>query len=371
MPDSAGAFRRRHSYILYAREMGQLYTLRLMQKRTAFTTFTPYFPPYFNLFLADMCERRQNLDKIEANRLLRRIKNGKRARHRIAFGLFEGNWAVLNRVLGALLRAALVIVLISTPSIFLPSVSVDAAPVVALVALFAAALTFFEYLSPYPGLVEFRNAPPFNRIRFVALFLTVLFLTIICRGNSAPTEGTVFVTSVGALIGYVLDFPYSPVNLMVQALPAGASLQEMELMREVAGMSYLISLVSLAVFMIVIRISHWPSQTGSFNVWVNLPTFDPTAGGDVVYRLKRDARINILFGFFLPFIVPAVVKLATGLFGGLNVTDYQSLIWTVAAWAFLPYSLFMRGIAMGRICMMIEEKRRQAYARADLEQQPA
>ena len=27
---------------------------------------------------------------------------------------------------------------------------------------------------------------------------------------------------------------------------------------------------------------------GSFNVWINLPTFDPTTGGDVVERLERD-----------------------------------------------------------------------------------
>jgi hypothetical protein len=36
----------------------------------------------------------------------------------------------------------------------------------------------------------------------------------------------------------------------------------------------------------------------------------------------------------------------------------QTLIWTVAAWSFLPASLFMRGIAMHRVADMIREKRR-------------
>jgi hypothetical protein len=35
----------------------------------------------------------------------------------------------------------------------------------------------------------------------------------------------------------------------------------------------------------------------------------------------------------------------------------QTMVWTVAAWAFLPASLFMRGIAMGRIAEMIEQRR--------------
>jgi hypothetical protein len=42
----------------------------------------------------------------------------------------------------------------------------------------------------------------------------------------------------------------------------------------------------------------------------------------------------------------------------LTFTSPQTLIWTMAAWSFLPASLFMRGIAMGRIADMIREKRR-------------
>ncbi len=110
--------------------------------------------------------------------------------------------------------------------------------------------------------------------------------------------------------------------------------------------------------MIMLKRRTWPAKTGAFNVWVNLPTFDPTTGGDVVTRLDRDARINIGLGFLLPFLIPAVVKVGSSGFEPLTLTTPQTLIWTITAWSFLSASLFMRGIAMGKIADMIREKRR-------------
>jgi hypothetical protein len=78
----------------------------------------------------------------------------------------------------------------------------------------------------------------------------------------------------------------------------------------------------------------------------------------VVERLNRDARINIALGFLLPFLIPAVVSLSSNGFSPLQMTSAQTLIWTMTAWAFLPASLFMRGIAMGRVAGMIRDKRR-------------
>ena len=275
---------------------------------------------------------------------------------------------MIFRLIGGLARAFLVVLLIAMPSLMLPSVSSDTTQIVALVALFGAALTLFEYASAYPGLVEFRDAPPFNRIRFVSLFATVLLITVIQRGVTEPTTLTSLITAVGALIGYVLDFPYSPVRLMVLMLPEGADAAQIQMMRTVAGMSYLISLLSLVFFLMVLRVQKWPTRSGAFNVWINLPTFDPTAGGDVVTRLERDARFNIGLGFLLPFLIPAVLQSATDLFGAVTFDNSQTLIWAVSAWAFLPASLFMRGIAMGKVAEMIASKRRMSYAQSDASQ---
>jgi hypothetical protein len=163
---------------------------------------------------------------------------------------------------------------------------------------------------------------------------------------------------VGGVVGQAMDFPYSPVRLVTLVIGANASEEQIGIVRIAAGMSYLISLLSLSVFVILLKFYGWPSRSGAFNVWVNLPTFDPTAGGDVVDRLDRDARVNIALGFLLPFLIPAVVQVGSNGFEPLSFTSPQTLIWTMSAWAFLPASLFMRGIAMGRIADMIREKRR-------------
>jgi hypothetical protein len=267
---------------------------------------------------------------------------------------------VISRIGGATLRAFLVIIMIVTPSMLLPGTTSDTAQIIMLVALFAAALTFFEYASAYPGLVEFRDAPPFNRIRFASLFVTVICLSLLLQGSIAPTAFSSFFSGIGTIVGRVIDFPYSPVRLVVLMLPPEASIAHITLVRDTAGIAYFISLITLAVFVLLQRIQRWPTRTGTFNVWINLPTFDPTAGGDVVERLERDARFNIALGFLLPFLTPAVIKSATSLFGAVTLENPHTLIWTVTAWAFLPASLFMRGIAMARIASLITEKRKKS-----------
>ncbi len=240
----------------------------------------------------------------------------------------------------------------------MPGTSTDVAQIVTLVAIFGAGLTFFEYASTYPGLVEFRDAPPFNRVRFGSLFVTVILLSFMARSGIEPTPLSQAVAALGAQVGSFVDFPYSPVRLVVLMLPSEASMDHVHLVRDSAGLAYMISLITLVAFVILQRLMRWPLRRGSFNVWVNLPTFDPTAGGDVVERLERDARFNVALGFLLPFLTPAVIKSATSLFGAVSLDSPQTLIWTVAAWAFLPASLFMRGIAMGRIASLITQKRK-------------
>ena len=69
--------------------------------------------------------------------------------------------------------------LVATPTLLLPSHTTDALELVALLALLAGVLTFTEYNSEFPSLVEFRDAPPLNRMRFIALSAMFLMLTII------------------------------------------------------------------------------------------------------------------------------------------------------------------------------------------------
>lgn len=254
--------------------------------------------------------------------------------------------------------------LVATPSMLLPGVSNTAVEMGAFVALLAALLTFVEYNSHFPSFVEFRDAPPLNRIRFISLFSAVLILTLISKHNYHPTDLTGLVAGFGGMIGGALDFPYSPVRLVTLMLPVGAPSEVIDMLRISAGVSYVIALTTVASFLIVVRGLGWPTGNGAFNVWVNLPLFDPTTGGDVVYRLQRDGRINVIFGVLLPFIIPAVIKVASDWGSPSMLNNPVTLIWTMSAWSFLPASMIMRGIAMMRIAGLIEEKRRRAYANA-------
>lgn len=275
---------------------------------------------------------------------------------------------MVNSIFGAAMRAVLVWVLIATPSLLLPGSGTHENHLTVLFAVLAAFFVFVEYYSDYPSIIEFRFAAPYNRLRFLTVFAIVILLSLAFKGSADATGVSAFVARLADDLGYAFDLPFSPVRLVVLMLPEDASQDMVYAVRSAAALSYALSLTGLLVFCLLIRFANWPTRAGAFNVWVNLPLFDPTGGGDVLARLKRDAAINVILGFLLPFAIPAVVKMATDLVSTLNISDPQMMIWTMTAWAFLPTSLIMRGIAMGRIAEMIEVKRKRAYAQAQAPQ---
>ncbi len=272
---------------------------------------------------------------------------------------------------GALVRAFLAMLVVAMPSAILPGVGADTQQMVALVALFGGALVFVEYNAVYPSLVEFRDAPPFNRLRFGLLFMIVLVLSLMLSADLAPTPLNRLFEALGLLIGQSLDFPYSPVRLATLVMAEGLAPERAAQVRAAVGTAYFLSVAALVVFVTILRVRGWPARHLAFNVWVNLPTFEPTAGGDVVGRLERDARINLSLGVLLPFLIPAVMSVLSLSFAPLTQGSPQTLIWTVAAWAFLPASLVMRGVAMARVAAMIRTKREGVAAAADKAAAPA
>lgn len=272
---------------------------------------------------------------------------------------------MVSQIFSALTRAFLVALVVVTPALVLPSIAADTAQMVVVIAILFSMLTFIEYFGRYPSIVEFRFAPPFNRLKFVALVAVIVVLSFICRGLSDPTPLTIILSYVGSRVADLLDFPFSPVRLMVLMLPAEASLEQAALVRVAAAVAYGVSLLMVFAFVVMVRLLGWPMRNGAFNVWVNLPLFDPTRGGDIVERLKRDASLNIVLGILLPFLIPAVVKAASFVVTPMAIDSYQALIWMVTVWALLPASILLRGIALMRVSELIEEKRRRVYAKAE------
>lgn len=284
--------------------------------------------------------------------------------------LKTGGSKLMSQVTGALMRAFFVALLVAMPALLLPEVSRDVAQVVTLLALIAGAVTFAEYSATYPGLIQFRDAPPYNRIRFMVLFFVVLFLSLLVRTDEVPTMFGLLIQALAVNLGDALNFPYSPVRLLVLSLPAGLDQAHLDSVLSAGAIAYTIGLLGLFGFFVAIVMGYWPQRHGQFNVWVNLPTFDPTAGLDVVQRLERDAIVNIALGIVMPFILPVLLRASTILMQPVTLESPQSLVWGIAAWAFIPVSLIMRGVAMNRVAVMIREKRREIAAAEDLIPRP-
>ncbi|SFG89022.1 hypothetical protein SAMN04488020_104307 [Palleronia marisminoris] len=261
---------------------------------------------------------------------------------------------MIARLTGAASRGLLVAFLVAAPSLILPTVPTETAQVVAFVAIACMILTTIEYGSSSPCLFEFRDAGPFNRIRYGAGLLTVVLVSLVARHDIAPTGLTAFITSIGHVAGGLLDFPYSPLRI---ALPAVERPETFHAARSSLGVAILVFGGFFAVFAAELHRGRWPSS-GMFNVWVNLPTFDPTRGGDVVARLDRDGKFNVVLGCILPLLFPLIL----GTEGGALGAQPQAMVWTVAFWIGLPFSLFMRGLAMQKIASMIEIRRSDSTA---------
>lgn len=247
----------------------------------------------------------------------------------------------------------------------LPTVTSDTTQIVLVLALLAGLLVFVEYKASSPSILEFRFAAPYNRIRFGCVAVAVFTLSVIARGMTDPGSWSILLTASGRAIGSALDFPYSPVRLALLSLPSHASLEVLDLLRIAAGVCYALSMGMVIGFVAIVRIGGWPVRKGAFNVWLNLPLFDPTGGGDVVQRLNREASINVSLGFLLPFLLPAAAVLGADLMDRGSALTPQTLIWITCVWAFVPAGMIMRGVAMHRVAELITAKRRRAYAKAE------
>jgi hypothetical protein len=271
----------------------------------------------------------------------------------------------LARVAGAGLRAGVMALLLALPQLLLGGGSEAARQVVALFALLAFAFTALEYAAASPSLVEFRDAPPYNRLRVLALLLALLAVSALLREGPAGSTGELLLRALAARLGEALDHPLLPVGLLVSALaedlPARAAA-----LGAAAGVAYATSLAMVTAFVLILRGRGWPA-TRAFNVWVNLPQFDPTAGGDVVSRLGGEANLNLLLGVLLPFLAPAAGALLP--LGDTLLAEPAATAWLVTLWAFLPASLLMRGVALRRVAAMIAAQRRRAEGAETL--QPA
>jgi hypothetical protein len=200
-------------------------------------------------------------------------------------------------------------------------------------------------------------------VRILTLFVTLFLLSLVA--NAQPGQGSslaIIVNAFGILVASALDFPFSPVQMIGAHLPPGLEPFMVTKIKGMAGIALLVMLLSIFIFGLLIRLHQWPNRGSSFNVWINLPTFDPTTGGDVVKRLRRDSLVNVILGVFAPFVLPVVAVIAANHINIAVLSSPHAMVWGITLWMFIPLSLLMRGVAMGRIADMIGQRRARLTA---------
>ncbi|MEL6583227.1 MAG: hypothetical protein AAFQ36_05300 [Pseudomonadota bacterium] len=249
------------------------------------------------------------------------------------------------------------IVIIAAPAFLLPGASRTGQEISLIMGALVAVFTLFEYASTQPGLIDFRFAPPYNRFRFFTFSVVVIGLLFLCRA----TEGVD--PFAGALLAFadqlvaLLSFQFSPLTLAIALVASGGDEAFVALVSRAGAMSLILSGMGLVFFTVFIWLLRWPAERESFNLWVNLPTFDPTVGKDVSWRLRRGGLINVMVGMALPYATLAIVSRSGGWFDPAALANYQSLIWGCVLWAFLPVVIFIRGMAMLKIAWLIDRAR--------------
>lgn len=262
---------------------------------------------------------------------------------------------MFSRLIGAVIRALLVVIVISTPAFLLPGVSVASQEITLIVGGITAAFTIFEYASTHPGLVDFRFAPPYNRIRFIAFACQIFALVFLCRAVEGEDPFSMIALSDQAV--QWLSFPLSPVGLAGEMIGAGEGAEFVQLITRATALSFGVTFLSLIAFALILWLFRWPVGRRDFNLWINLPTFEPGYGRDVERRLNRDGVINILSGLAFIYMLPVILSRAGGWFDPSVLANYQPLVWGVTLWGFLAGSLITRGAAILKVAWLVKRTR--------------
>jgi hypothetical protein len=253
---------------------------------------------------------------------------------------------VLNALFVAL-RAAFVFVLVLVPSFIIPGLGKDDIQLITLVALSLAGLVAWDYTGSTPAVIEFRDAPPYNRLRGGVVMIAMVILSMIATpyDMSPIIQGA---RAVGLFVAHALDGALSPVALFTSALPDAVPDTVLTTITAMIGVSFTIALIGLAAFGVMVRLRKWPTQQDGFNLWLNLPIFGADMAGDHIdKRITRQAQISVALGGVVFLTLPMIwFKILYPGLGQGGMLPFHALVWAVMAWVFIPFGLFMRAIAL-------------------------
>ena len=258
------------------------------------------------------------------------------------------------RLLGAIFRALLVVVVAAIPSLLLPSASQGAVEFALIIGGIIGIFTFFEYGSTTPGFVDFRFAPPYNRFRAFTIASQVLAITLVSRAVELGLSEAV-ILDWARQAAQMLDFQYSPVAMAIDAILTDSRFSDTTAILLVYSIttSFVVGVGLTLVLSLILWVFPWPKDRENFNLWANLPTFQPKDGSNIPRRLRRDAYFNIILGLALIYASPLLPTLGLDWLTVDLFENNQAMVWAATLWVFIASSLIARAIAMLKIARIL------------------
>lgn len=259
------------------------------------------------------------------------------------------------RLLGAIFRAIWVVAIVTIPSLLLASASQGSLEFSLIIGGIVGIFTVFEYGSENPGFVDFRFAPPYNRFRAFTLAIQITAITLVCRAVELNIQDAP-ILEWAQQAAVALDFPGSPVARTIDLLIEDATFSDTSaiLLVLTASVSFAVGFGLTLLFSSFLWIFNWPVDRANFNLWINLPMFQPSDGMAVPNRLRRDAVINIVLAIALIYALPYALKYGSDLLTADILNSNQAMVWVTTLWVFVPSTLLARSAAMWKIARIIK-----------------
>ncbi|SDX96374.1 hypothetical protein SAMN05444336_11530 [Albimonas donghaensis] len=267
-----------------------------------------------------------------------------------------------GRLQGAAARALAVLVCFSAPAVamsFRGAEGEGADGVVASLVPAAAAALFvlLEYGARTPSMIDFRFAPPVNRLRF-ALICAVLGTVTLCEATSGPGGPAAPFANLASW----LDFRFSPARMAAESLARPAARGPDPSALAAASAALVASAAATLAALGVILSGRWPRDPERFNPWTNMPTFEPATEGEASARLRRLGAQVVVTALALPIALLVVGRAATTMVDADAFLSPLALTWSATIWAATPGMLVVRGAAILRLARLAERAERAGRA---------
>jgi hypothetical protein len=273
----------------------------------------------------------------------------------------------MGRVAGGAVRGIFVAGLTMLPLILLQTPAEHVVQATLVLALAAGAFTAMEYGARVPAMIELRGAPGYNRARVGVLALALPLGALACGAAGASGPLPALAEAVGLRLHATLGAAPSPLAVIDLALPPDAAPGRARMVGAVAALAFASAALCVAAYALVLARGAWPRpavdarlpEAQAFGLWRDLPAYAAPAGCDLVWRLRRDGRVNILLGLVLPYLLPPLAAVLGRLHGVSVLGSDLVLTWAMALWAVLPACLILRGLALLRLAAAIAARRRR------------